>query len=402
MDKQTSDKTKIFPSLSFFSGAMGLDLGLEFAGFDVRVCIEIDRACQNTIRNNLHHLDKEHLPVLSDITQLSSKEILFAAGLAKEEVILLAGGPPCQAFSTAGKRGSLNDPRGKLVTKYLELINDIRPRFFVFENVRGILSAALQHRPLRQRGLDFPPLTPEEELGSLLKLVILPGFKQIGYEVRYTLADVADYGIPQNRERVIFIGSRDYEFSKNGLNSLEEIILPTHSKDGKDGFLKWKTLGKALEGLEENNPEYQRYSENRAEIFRKVPQGKNWRHLRDTYGDEYLRKVMGGAYSSGGGKVGFWRRLSFDRPSPTLTTSPLQKSTALCHPVETRPLSIKEYARIQDFPDWWEFTGSISQKYKQIGNAVPVGMGKAIGRGLIEVIRRSELLKEESKSVITR
>ncbi len=389
-DEQTvNDQNNNFPSISFFSGAMGLDLGLEAAGFDIRLCVEIDKACQNTIRKNIYHLGKEKIPILGDITQLSYKEILSASGLAKGEVVLLAGGPPCQAFSTAGKRGSINDPRGMLVPKYLELINDIRPRFFVFENVRGILSAALQHRPLNQRGAGHPPLSPEEELGSLLKLIILPGFEKLGYEVKYALVDVANYGLPQNRERVIFVGSRDYEFSKLGLKDLIEIIPPTHSKEGKNGLLKWVTLGDVIKNLNESTPEYQSYSEKRAEIFKKVPEGKNWRYLRDMYGDEYLKEVMGGAYSSGGGKVGFWRRLSYSKPSPTLTTSPLQKSTALCHPEQTRPLTVKEYARIQDFPDWWEFTGSVSQKYQQIGNAVPVGMGKAIGKGLIEVIRRN-------------
>ena len=394
MDEQYIEKDRYFQSISFFSGAMGLDLGLEQAGFDIRLCVEIDKACQNTIRKNSPKLGKDNLPILEDLTKLSFREILLASGLSKGEVTLLAGGPPCQAFSTAGKRASINDPRGMLVNKYLELINDIRPRFFVFENVRGILSAALQHRPLDQRGSDHPPLKPEEELGSLLKLVIIPTFAKIGYEVRYKLIDVADYGVPQNRERVIFIGSRDREFSRLGFNTLEDIIPPTYSKEGTGGLQKWRTLGDAIKDLDETGPEYQKYSENRAAIFKKVPPGKNWRYLRDTYGDDYLRKVMGGAYNSGGGKVGFWRRLSLDKPSPTLTTSPLQKSTALCHPIHTRPLSVREYARIQAFPDWWEFTGSISQKYRQIGNAVPVTIGEVIGSGLINVIRQMETLKE--------
>lgn len=394
--KKSSRATLNLSSISFFSGAMGLDLGLEKAGFDTKLCVEIDIPCQNTIRKNLSKLNKENLPILDDITKLSYKEILLASGLAKGEVTLLSGGPPCQTFSTAGKRGSINDPRGMLVTKYLELINDIRPRFFVFENVRGILSAALKHRPLNRRGSEELPLEPEEQLGSLLKLVIIPGFEKIGYEVKFALIDVADYGIPQNRERVIFIGSRDHEFSKLGLNALQDIIPPTHSKDGKE-LPKWQTLGDVIEELSEEKPEFQGYSEGRADIFAKVPPGKNWRFLRDAYGDEFLRKVMGGAYDSGGGKVGFWRRLSLEKPSPTLTTSPLQKSTALCHPLHTRPLSVKEYAKIQDFPDWWEFTGSISQKYKQIGNAVPVGMGEAIGKGLLKVIYESEQLKCKNK-----
>ena len=379
--------------ISFFSGALGLDLGLESVGFNTKLFVEIDTTCQDTIRKNLSALGKDNTPILGDITQYSYQEILLASGLKKGEICLLAGGPPCQAFSTAGKRQSIDDPRGMLVTKYLELISELQPRFFVFENVRGILSAAIKHRPLNQRGPNYPPLDPEEQLGSLLKLVLLPGFEKLGYEIRYDLIDVADYGIPQNRERVIFIGSREHEFSCLGLDSLQDIVRATHSKDGKNGLKKWRTLGDAIKDIDDPDPKYIAYSENRAEIFRKVPEGKNWRHLRDTYGDEYLRKVMGGAYSSSGGKVGFWRRLSYEKPSPTLTTSPLQKSTALCHPEFTRPLSIKEYARIQDFPDWWQFAGSVSEKYKQIGNAVPVGLGKAIGSGLMQVINRIDVMR---------
>lgn len=377
-----------FPAISFFSGAMGLDLGLHISGFRFKVFVEIDKTCQETIRKNLPKIDNEDRPILGDITKLTAEEIMSKAGLS--EVTLIAGGPPCQAFSTAGKRGSLGDPRGVLVKKYLELIGEIRPRFFVFENVPGILSAAVKHRPLDKRGKDHPPLSPEEELGSLLRLVILPEFERIGYEVIYGLVDAADYGVPQNRRRVIFIGSRDHEFSRLGIRELKEIMPPTHSEKGEGGLKKWKTLGDALRDLVEEDPEYIPYSESRAEVFAKIPPGKNWRYLRDTYGEEYAKKVMGGAYKASGGRVGFWRRLSFDRPCPTLPASPIQKSTGLCHPLYVRPLSVREYARIQDFPDWWEFAGTTSQKYRQIGNAVPVGLAKAIGDGIVRVMEMVE------------
>lgn len=383
---------KKLTAISFFSGAMGLDLGLEKAGFDIKLCIELDKSCQNTIRKNIGKLGKSNLPILDDITKVTYSEILNYAGLKKSKVDLIAGGPPCQAFSTAGKRASINDPRGVLVSKYLEFIDEIRPRFFVFENVRGILSASIKHRPLDKRGPSHLPLRPNEELGSLLNLVIIPMFDQIGYEVKYGLIDTADFGIAQNRLRVFFLGSRDHEFSKLGLTNFTDIILPTHSKNG-DGQIPWITLGEVLKKIKDKKPEFQKYSNKRAEVLEKVPEGENWRYLRDKYGLKYLKEIMGGAYESSGGKVGFWRRLSSDKPSPTLTTSPIQKSTSLCHPFFTRPLSVKEYAAIQDFPDYWEFAGSISQKYKQIGNAVPVGMGKAIGKSLINVIKKMDSVK---------
>jgi DNA (cytosine-5)-methyltransferase 1 len=152
----------------------------------------------------------------------------------------------------------------------------------------------------------------------------------------------------------------------------------------------WRTLGEALDGLDDPNPEYIPYSRVRAEILSHVPPGKNWRFLRDTKGQSYLREIMGGAYDANGGKVGFWRRLTFDRPSPTVPASPIQKGTSLCHPLETRPLSIREYARVQQFPDEYVFRGSITQRYKQIGNAVPVGLARAIGDALVGVIRNAD------------
>lgn len=382
-------RSTAFPAVSLFSGALGLDLGLHHAGFSPLTFVEIDKTCQETIRANLPRLgraDPCSVPILSDITQVSSEQILESCGMDVGEVALLAGGPPCQAFSTAGKRESLSDPRGSLVTKYLEIISEIRPRFFVFENVRGILSAAIRHRPLNRRGAGHPPLSDDERLGSLLAEVILPAFNRLGYEVLYDLVDAADYGVPQRRERVIFLGSRDSEFSAAGYTELRQMMPSTHCSGSSKSLRPWRTLGDALAGLEDSDPEYIAYSKVRADIFRLVPPGKNWRYLRDTQGDEFLREVMGGAYSSSGGRVGFWRRLAFDRPCPTLTTSPVQKATGLCHPQYLRPLSVREYARVQTFPDDWQFAGSTTRRYLQIGNAVPVGLGRAIGEALVKVI----------------
>ncbi len=148
---------------------------------------------------------------------------------------------------------------------------------------------------------------------------------------------------------------------------------------------EWRTLGDALKQVN-GKATFIPYSESRAEIFKLIPEGANWRHIRDHHGDEMLREVMGGAYSADGGRVGFYRRLSRKKPSPTLPTSPIQKSTALCHPTELRPLSVEEYQVIQQFPYEWDFAGSVASRYRQIGNAVPVGLGEAIGRALVGVM----------------
>jgi len=384
--------------ISLFTGAGGLDLGLERAGFEVRVCVEIADYCQRTLDLNRHKLRwGEHLKVFGDIHEVTALQLLRAARLSPGEAFLVAGGPPCQAFSTAGRRQSVQDPRGSLFYQYVAMVKQIRPRFFVMENVRGILSAAVKHRPLKERGPSYPPLTPDEELGSLLRTVVLPALREeLGYEVVYGLVNAADYGVPQDRQRVIFLGSRDGEFGSDvytglgGEMPIQVLLPPTHHRDGKGGLPRWRTLGEALEGLHDPEPEFIPYSANRAAVFRMVPPGNNWRYLRDHYGKEFTQKVMGGAYKSSGGRVGFWRRLSFDRVCPTLVTSPVQKSTGLCHPSEIRPLSVREYARIQGFDDDHVFAGTTQQKYVQIGNAVPVGLGHYIGTQLIRIASRAE------------
>jgi len=257
--------------------------------------------------------------------------------------------------------------------EFVRVVRDIQPRFFVMENVKGLLSAAIRHRPINQRGADYPPLEPDEMRGAALK-VVLAEMHKLGYNVVYNLLEAADYGVPQNRERVVFIGSRDSESVT--------FPLATHCQSGRD-LPKWRTLRDALTNLVEHNPEFTPYSEKRLKYLRLLKSGQNWRYLPENLKEE----AMGGAYKSGGGKVGFYRRLSWDKPSPTVTTSPQQKATDMCHPVELRPLTVRECARIQTFPDDWIFCGSITSKYKQIGNAVPVGLAKAIGTYLYSLIQ---------------
>jgi DNA (cytosine-5)-methyltransferase 1 len=183
----------------------------------------------------------------------------------------------------------------------------------------------------------------------------------------------ADYGVPQNRLRVVFIGSRD--------NEAISFPLATHSKDGK--FLTpWLTLRDALTDLTDPNPEFLSYSESRLKFLKLLKGDQNWRYLPE----DLKKEAMGGAYNSGGGKVGFYRRLSWDKPCPTVTTSPHQKATDMCHFIELRPLSVREYARVQTFPDNWEFCGSVASKYKQIGNAVPILLASSIGKYIYSII----------------
>ena len=380
--------TKALSHVSLFSGAGGLDLGLDRAGFTTLVAVEKDRYARETLQANRESFSFPRFNLFEDVNDLTGEDILTVAGVQRGGLDLLSGGPPCQPFSTAGHRLSIVDPRGSLFGRYLKLVGELEPRFFVLENVRGILSAALRHRPLDQRGDSHAPLAADEQLGSLLTRLILPTIRDgLGYQVAYGLVNAADYGVPQRRQRVIFIGSREHELGEDGCTAqMAELVPPTHAKAPALGLSAWRTLGDALEELGETDPEVAMYSPARAAVLDRVPAGRNWRYIRDNFGEDYLRSVMGGAYSSSGGKVGFWRRLSFDEPCPTLPASPAQKATSLCHPVATRPLSVREYACVQQFPRDYVFAGPTSAKYVQIGNAVPVGLAEAVGAAVARLI----------------
>lgn len=361
--------------VSFFAGAGGLDLGVQRAGFNIRLSCEIESVYCNTLRINHPELNV----VQGDIMEYNRERIYKEAGLdANEELDLMIGGSPCQSFSTAGKRQAFGDPRGQAMLKYADLVNEVQPKFFLLENVKGLLSAALKHRPLNQRGDEHEPLNPEEQPGSALEH-LLDRFGD--YKVTLKLINAADYGIPQTRERVFIIGVR------NDLDLEYEFPEATHNKTGEGEKEPWVTMGQVLKNLKVDEHLYMNYSEERLKYMRMIPVGGgNWRDLR-AYGDEVVRQAMGGAYNSGGGKVGFFRRLDVKKPSPTLLTSPAQKSTNLGHPFEDRPLSIQEYLEIQGFPIDFNVYGSLSQKYTQIGNAVPVKLGEILGSSILNYLK---------------
>ena len=341
-------------SISLFSGAMGLDLGLIEAGIRIMVGQDSDPACVETIRANGH----KGLP--GDIRDIAPEQLLQAAGMSPGEPFLICGGPPCQPFSTAGRRMGINDPRGSLFRDFVRMIDAIRPRFFVMENVKGLMSSQLKDE--NGKNTDTKVLD-----------VILQEFQKLHYSTVCGLLDAVNYGAPQFRERFILIGSRDSE----------PIFMPvpTHFRVHQNSNYRWKTLGEAIRDLEDAQGECDAFPESRLRYLRLVPEGGNWRDLPP----DLMEEAMGGAYRSGGGKVGFYRRLSYAQPSPTVVTSPVQKATMMCHPVKDRPLSVAECARLQQFPDSWRFTGTTANKYKQIGNAVPVGLARAIGEMLVSV-----------------
>ena len=361
-------KKRELTSLSFFSGCLGLDLGLEGAGIHQLIACDFDKNCRNSIA-----LNRPKVPVIDDLNKFEADDIRKIAGLtAGERPTLMVGGPPCQAFSTAGKRQAFTDPRGNVFLKYIKLIEELQPEYAVIENVRGLLSAALKHRPHEERGNLFPPFTDDELPGGAL-FYVLNWLNKIGYATSFNLYNAANFGVPQVRERVILVASR------NGLRV--PFIRPTHSNDASFGLPAWVTFRQSVSGLVEKNMVSLKFDEDRLRFYRMLKDGQYWKHLPSI---ELQREALGKSFLSGGGKTGFLRRIAWDKPSPTLVTSPTMPATDLAHPVEDRPLSIQEYKRVQQFPDDWKLSGNLIAQYKQVGNAVPVGLGRELGKNLID------------------
>ncbi|MBP2146123.1 DNA (cytosine-5)-methyltransferase 1 [Methanofollis sp. W23] len=382
-----------FKVISLFSGAMGLDLGLQCTSqFEIIACVEKEKVFCDTIRLNQEKglLSKDLKIFEEDIHEINPKDILDSVGLRPGEVDLIAGGPPCQPFSTAGRRGTLQDPRGTLLWEYLRFIKDIQPRFFLIENVRGLMSAALRHRPIAERPeFGGAPLEDVEKPGSFVHHFAedLKKINGSSYRLDCFGVNAVNYGAPQIRERVLFIGNRYHAQVK--------FPNPTHcspqANNGQSKVLNsevqplkpWKTLRDAIGDLKEENPIISDFSPRKKYYLSKVPGGSNWRSL--TVEDQ--KKSMGRAWYATGGRSGWWRRLSYDLPCPTLMTLPTHASTSLCHPQEVRALTLREYARIQEFPDEWEFVGTTAQQYAQVGNAVPVRLGKVAGEVIISHLK---------------
>ena len=364
---------------SFFSGAMGLDLGLEAAGIAPTLAVEIDPKFCQTIRTNRPALDL----IEGDVTRLNA-EGLRAHRSFDGEVFLMAGGPPCQPFSSGGRRAALNDPRGNLIYEYFRLIGEVKPRYFVLENVANLTTAALRHRPINERpgkhwslkryanptinkdDCDALALEDDELSGSALRQIIRDA-DALGYHISFGVVDAADFGSPQHRLRFVMLGSRDHPPTA--------LPLATHGV----GEAPLKTVRDAIYGLRDEPGQHSAYTDGVRKFFEMVPEGGNWRSLSP----DMQKAALGKSYFSGGGKTGFFRRLAWGRPAPTITGRANRKGSALCHPEADRPISVREAAALQGFPDDWQFIGAMNTQYMQIGNAVPVELGMAIGNAIV-------------------
>lgn len=315
--------------IELFAGAGGLALGIEKAGFETIGLIEFNKPAADTLKKNR----PEWNVICDDIANISCLDLEEYFSIKKGELDLLSGGAPCQAFSYAGKRLGLEDTRGTLFYHYAIFLQKLQPKMFLFENVRGLLT---------------------HDNGKTYKTMVSV-FEDAGYSIQYKILNAWDYGVAQKRERLITIGIR---------NDLKESIsyeypIPHEYKP-------------VLRDVLQNVPESlgTRYSAKKEAIFSLVPPGGYWRDIPEDIAKDYMKSC----WYMGGGRTGILRRLSMDEPSLAVLTSPSQKQTDRCHPLEPRPFTVRENARCQSFPDEWEFCGTVGEQYKQVGNAVPVNL----------------------------
>ena len=341
--------TNKYKVLELFAGAGGLAIGMENAGIKCVALNEIDKwACQ-TLREN-----RPKWNVLEgDIKN-------FDFSKYKNKVEIVTGGFPCQAFSYAGKKLGMKDARGTLFYEFARVVKEVNPLICIGENVKGLLS---------------------HDKGKTIKGMISI-LDEIGYNVvPIKVLKAIFYKVPQKRERVILVGIRkdiniEYSYPRphNKIYNLVDAL--------KKGELFNSDVPKS---------EGSTYPEHKRAVLDLVPPKGYWRNLPIDIQKEY----MGKSFYLGGGKTGIARRIAWDEPSLTLTCSPAQKQTERCHPDETRPFTVREYARIQTFPDKWKFMGSISQQYKQIGNAVPCNLGQEIGYSIVKFL--NDYFEKENK-----
>lgn len=335
--------------VELFAGAGGLAIGLENAGLKCVALNEIDKYACQTLRTNRPNWN---------VLEGDIKNFNFST--FKNKVDVVTGGFPCQAFSYAGKKLGLNDARGTLFYEFARVVQEINPAICLGENVRGLLS--------HDNG---------KTLQGMISVLDEIGYKVVPVQVLKAI----NYRVPQKRERLILIGIRkdidlNYEYPK------------PHSKifTLKDALKKGE-----LFNTDVPKSDGAKYPISKKKVLDLVPPKGYWRDLPLDIQKEY----MGGSFYLGGGKTGMARRIGWDEPSLTLTCSPAQKQTERCHPDETRPFTVREYARIQTFPDDWIFSGPLSQQYKQIGNAVPVNLGQEIGYSIVKFLNEFYSMKNQ-------
>ena len=338
-----------YHSIELFAGAGGMALGMEKAGFHHLLLNDFDRYAAETLKRNRPEWKVVH----GDVSTIDFKPF-------RNKVDLLTGGFPCQTFSYAGKKMGFDDTRGTLFYEFARALKESEPKLFLAENVKGLFS---------------------HDNGRTLQTMV-EVFESMGYKVlEPKILKAIHYHVPQKRERVFIVGIKK-EYAQH-------ITFEWPKASNKLYTLKDALKKGELFSCDVPSSEGQHYPDKKKKILDLVPAGGYWRDLPIELQKEYMMK----SFYLGGGKTGIARRISWDEACLTLTCSPAQKQTERCHPDETRPFQVREYARIQTFPDEWIFEGSMTQKYKQIGNAVPVNLAFALGTSLIQTLNQIEKLE---------
>lgn len=325
----------MYTTIELFAGAGGLALGVEKAGFNTIGLVEFNKDACNTLKLNRPNWNV----ICDDIANISDKNLEKLFNIKKGDLDLLSGGAPCQSFSYAGKRLGLEDARGTLFYHYAIFLEKLQPKMFIFENVKGLLT--------HDKGKTYD--------------TILAIFEKTGYVIQKKVLNAWDYSVAQKRERLFTIGIR------NDLSNKINFKFPKKHD--------YKPL---LKDVLYNVPQSASipYGEKKKKIFDLVPPGGYWKDIDPLIAKEYMKSC----WNMEGGRTGILRRMSMNEPSLTVLTSPSQKQTERCHPLESRPFTVRENARCQSFPDDWEFCGNAMSQYKQVGNAVPVNLAYEIAK----------------------
>lgn len=332
----------MYTTIELFAGAGGLALGVEKAGFKTIGAVEFDHDACETLRVNRPNWNV----IEDDIANVTCKDLAKLFGLKPGELDLLSGGAPCQSFSYAGKRLGLEDTRGTLFYHYALFLKQLQPKMFLFENVRGLLT--------HDKGRTYQ--------------TIINTFFDCGYNIFRKVLNAWDYDTAQKRERLITVGIRHDILSKVNY----QFPIPSEYKP---------VLRDVLNDVPDSP--YIPYGEKKKKLFELVPPGGYWRDIDPKLAKDYMKSC----WDMEGGRTGILRRLSLDEPSLTVLTSPSQKQTERCHPLEARPFTVRENARIQGFPDEWIFCGNVSSQYKQVGNAVPVNLAYRVAKEIANSLK---------------
>jgi DNA (cytosine-5)-methyltransferase 1 len=361
----TLDRKTPLKALSFFSGCMGLDLGLEQEGIEILLACESDPQARSTIEFN-----RPDIALIENIRDYSAAEIREKAGLSSsEEIDLMVGSPPCQAFSIVGAKQGF-DGQNDLFLTFIDLIAELQPKFAVIETVPGLLNLSSSHSSDSTKKVNHPTLVQDKQIGDVFSSII-HRLEKAGYGVSFNLYNTADFGSPQERKRVFIICSRDGKELPS--------LTPTHANNGLDGLPEWQTLRDAIEEISGDEHSFRKLSQAELKYYRLLKPGQNWQNLPADLQQEVLQRVTPENKSR---KTGLYRRLAWDKPSPTLLSDRTVRNS-LVHPEADRWLSIEEYKRIQEFPDDWKIEGSRIDQYRQLGNATPCSLGRAIAKMLL-------------------